>query len=232
MTENESIVAYLDVLGFKKWVWDLIDKDDGTPDVNKFEALGDSLTEALEQAVGTVQEAFIRKTEVGEVMTFQFSDSFVLAAESRVGIELPIIKGLVAFSGELLQEGLACRAGVARGYVYRDQNRGHLFGPAYLKAYQLESEIAFYPRIALEKSVATALLEILDNDPTAIERNSEKQAFVNLFSGCYEYWDPEKSDRARLAIKREFKEVKNRSDRLDLAAKWRWLKASWKRNHK
>lgn len=59
---------------------------------------------------------------------------------------------------QFLNEGFIFRGGVAYGDVYYETDRNLLFGPAINAAYKLENDVANYPRIAIEKSVAEIVI--------------------------------------------------------------------------
>lgn len=58
-----------------------------------------------------------------------------------------------------LSKNFVFRGGVAYGDLYYEKNRSILFGPAVNEAYQLESKVAIYPRIALSNFVAETIIE-------------------------------------------------------------------------
>ena len=58
-----------------------------------------------------------------------------------------------------LAEGFLCRGGIVYGDVYYDLNNNIIFGPAVNDAYKLESTIAVYPNIILEKKLAQDILQ-------------------------------------------------------------------------
>ncbi len=58
-----------------------------------------------------------------------------------------------------IKEKILFRGGVSYGDAYVDSCRSMFFGDAVNKAYKLESEIAIHPRIVIDDSIATAVLE-------------------------------------------------------------------------
>ena len=58
-----------------------------------------------------------------------------------------------------LSKNFVFRGGVAYGDLYYEKDRSILFGPAVNEAYQLESKVAIYPRIALSNFVAETIIE-------------------------------------------------------------------------
>ena len=58
-----------------------------------------------------------------------------------------------------LSKNFVFRGGVDYGDLYYEKDREILFGPAVNEAYQLESKVAIYPRIALSDFVAETIIE-------------------------------------------------------------------------
>lgn len=58
-----------------------------------------------------------------------------------------------------LSKNFIFRGGVAYGDLYYEKERGLFFDPAINEAYQLESKVAIYPRIALSSFVAENIIE-------------------------------------------------------------------------
>jgi hypothetical protein len=60
---------------------------------------------------------------------------------------------------ELIAERFIVRGGVTIGDVYYEENRSLVFGPAISRAYYLESKIAIYPRIVVDKCIVDKFIE-------------------------------------------------------------------------
>lgn len=80
-----------------------------------------------------------------------FSDCYVISETSPAWHVLAAVQALGA---HLLAEGVLTRGAVVQGKVY---HRGRvLFGPAVIEAYELEKEVAKYPRILVTDAVREA----------------------------------------------------------------------------
>lgn len=100
---------------------------------------------------------------------FTFSDCAYIIYDFKDGVEEERKKLGALFEVALcnceqlfikfLNKNFIFRGGVSYGDVYYESNRNLLFGPAINCAYQLESSVAIYPRIAVEPYVAEKLLE-------------------------------------------------------------------------
>lgn len=96
------------------------------------------------------------KTENNDLKTFQFSDSVIRIklTESERNLYCPSgyffheLNELAYAQGQLIIDGILIRGGVSYGNIYFDDN--NLFGPALVKAYELESSYSVYPRIIVD----------------------------------------------------------------------------------
>lgn len=123
----------MDVLGFKRLIK---------------EGREDLIEEAL--AITTAQYQ-------SNITVSAFSDCMVVSMAFRRGVEL---SELIMFTSSLVLHlmhlGVLSRGGIAVGKLRHEG--GIVYGPALIEAYELESQVACYPRVVLSRtSVAQAL---------------------------------------------------------------------------
>ena len=84
---------------------------------------------------------------------------------------------------QFLNRNFIFRGGVAYGDVYYEENRNILFGPGINAAYQLESKVAQYPRIAVENFVAETIQEHWDRTVREMDnpQNDKEKNIYRLF---------------------------------------------------
>lgn len=139
---KNSVVAFIDILGFRKMV------DNSVDNAERF----DNIFRALE--VMKYRKKRNRGTEHKEgMMVSIFSDSIVVS--NRGG---PIIADLeelledvMFIQNDLLRYNIVCRGGISVGPLYHSKSK--VFGPALNKAYDLERKRACYPRVVLEEDI-------------------------------------------------------------------------------
>ena len=138
---REAIITFVDVLGFKKII-----QDSSAEEVSKilkkmryFSAFDES-----EDGEGALPKVI------------QFSDSIIRVRlldsksniEFRYGALFHELNDLVLMQGGLINNGICVRGGVTIGEIYFDNNS--IYGPGFVKAYELESMFANYPRIVID----------------------------------------------------------------------------------
>jgi hypothetical protein len=158
MTYEQRVIAFIDILGFKKEIESTV--IDGVP--------VESRIRILERTLSKIASRFDPKAEwertlggyeskQSSVMT-QFSDSIVasIRLDDPAEVLTYIIQSLYFIQRILIYDaGLTCRGGVCLGYALH--NPLALFGPAVVQAYHLESEVAKYPRIVIHPDVFSIL---------------------------------------------------------------------------
>jgi hypothetical protein len=140
-------VLFLDILGFK----DLVDRE-------KTQTILDVLNIPTELQI---HETGVRRFPFDGTSGMEisaFSDSIVIS--QLVGNDGFGVTQLVHYANHLwvkfLARGVLTRGGIAIGELHH--RNSILFGPAMNHAYKLESQVANYPRIVVEKSVRDQVL--------------------------------------------------------------------------
>ena len=142
---EDRIVAFIDILGFSDMVA-------GTEaDVHKLR----HLTTALDELYNKI---WLWEAD-GSYSPFaftQFSDSIVISSLADSPDSFEMLMQLLIGIMELVDKyDILVRGGIARGSLIHDTTM--LVGPAMVRAYELESKKAVYPRIILEKGLKEQL---------------------------------------------------------------------------
>ncbi|WP_427501078.1 hypothetical protein ACQE3E_21915 [Methylomonas sp. MED-D] len=162
---RDAVVTFIDILGFREIVMT------SEPDVvrRKLTAIKRF---AVPRSVASEDE------EEFEPITIQFSDSIVrvrpVDTETNqmypIGIVFHELLDMVHAQGELVKEGVLLRGGIAYGQIHYDGSV--LYGPALIKAYDLESKYAVHPRIVVEPELIS---ELKSNQYLQSKHNSLEQ---------------------------------------------------------
>lgn len=122
---EQRVVLFLDILGFKRLI--------------------DQQQEGLVAEVLSVTSSAYAGYDISA-----FSDNMAVSIKIETGEELlKIIEFASYLSWQLISKGVLSRGGVAVGNLYH--KNGIIYGPALLNAYYLESQVAIFPRVILEK---------------------------------------------------------------------------------
>lgn len=165
---RQAVITFIDILGFKHLI------STGTfEEVSKKLKTIRRLSAVDDQADG---ESFKPKV-------IQFSDSIIRIRpldseankEYRYGLMFHEMLDLVHIQGELINHGICVRGGVSIGDAHVDDQT--LFGPGFVRAYELESVYANFPRIVLDP----ALIQQLHEDRRlASTHNSLQEEFAYI----------------------------------------------------
>ncbi|BDE73457.1 MAG TPA: hypothetical protein PK306_02720 [Aquabacterium sp.] len=146
---RRSLITFIDILGFKHLIQTSTDAQitEKLATLRRFSA-----TEDDEDGEGF------------EPKVIQFSDSIIrirpLEGASNksfpYGLVFHELHDLVLLQGELIKHGICLRGGIALGDVHFDAQT--VFGPGFVRAYELESGFANFPRIVVDPEVLNDLM--------------------------------------------------------------------------
>ncbi|WP_159478370.1 hypothetical protein [Chryseobacterium sp. 18068] len=143
MKYENRICCFIDILGFKQHINETINVagEDNSEKINSIKNIID-LSKSLTNDHGFSDT---------KVITY-FSDSIVISYEFSEPSQLyHTLNDLLFVSFELANKGYLIRGGVSIGKLIHTNEL--IFGPALVKAYELESKKAIYPRILVEQYV-------------------------------------------------------------------------------
>lgn len=173
---EERLVAFIDILGFKSMVSASEVNSDEFDKIymalTKFNRLTrsskwrDDLVEVEESAQKKGVEQF---KLTGRLASTAFSDSIVISVKVEDNINQmlsSLVAGISYIGNDLLKSGILIRGGITCGKLLNKTN-GMVVGPALIEAYELESNLANYPRIILSDKIIKKL-----NYPIERKRNS------------------------------------------------------------
>jgi hypothetical protein len=132
---------------------------------------------------------FMRRARKTEIKKQLFSDSMIYytSLEERpdrfsiTGIHT-ILSGCASTFFLTLSKGLVCRGGIEIG-IAGEFFKGEVYGPALYQAYQLESEVAEYPRIV----VGNSLLEFIGSEMATAGDDPDSSVRRGMAKKCREY---------------------------------------------
>lgn len=140
---EKRVVTFIDILGYKNIIKET--EKDNVQAVKLLEVMNSISEEQKRNYEGDFSQSTIGK----EISIF--SDSIVISYPIQLGGSLfYILMDLIYLQMELICKSILFRGAVVIGDLYHDRNI--IFGPAMVKAYELESEKAIYPRIIIEKN--------------------------------------------------------------------------------
>ncbi|MGL5981950.1 MAG: hypothetical protein ACRCZR_01370 [Cetobacterium sp.] len=165
---EKRIVAFIDILGFKQMVIDS-EKDGNEEKIQsidkaleffkKFKGKTFKYSELID-IEEDAQKKGVENFRINELLEINyFSDSIIISVKvekERINEILSTFIVYIAALGNLLiKNGILIRGGIDMGNLIH--KNGKVFGSALIKAYNLESAIAIYPRIIISKNLLQKL---------------------------------------------------------------------------
>ena len=183
---EQCIVSFIDVLGFRS----LVDKKTASQLYRIMSRLKDA-TRPLELESKEQMKVLYDTGAINPTYCQSMSDAIVRVAafDRKPNPEIGFrpntdalyfeLEDLVVAQMSLIEQGILVRGGVSIGEVFVDRSGGGLvFGPALIKAYDIEREEATFPRLVIDD----ALLEEFRRNPKLTQYGADEEATKELFS--------------------------------------------------
>lgn len=154
IADKEHLVAFLDILGFRKLI----------KDYSGDKSILNNIKSALELATSNI---VLKGEEIInlDVKYNQFSDCTCISMyhpsiselfnDEITAIIIDMLYTLISFQIDMMKSGLFIRGGLSTGFHYADDNM--IFSKGLIKAYDLESKKAVYPRIILDDELVITI---------------------------------------------------------------------------
>ena len=190
--KSKSIVAHVDILGFK----DLIESYESSKNF-KVDKLGNFIRKAINQSYNMIKSIQPEISKLDPLLSFletlkyrQFSDNFYFSVnyykDEEIESAFHIISTLVALFQRLMLYGnIYVRGAISWGKNLCDENI--IFSEALIYAVELENKIAIYPRIVIDNSLYNNILkngkseQILGLYPELFVKDYTNVIFINPF---------------------------------------------------
>lgn len=214
---EDRYCLYADIIGFTNMI-----KSSNDPVYNP-----KKIKEVLENIIyfkNILNEKNIKKGNV--IAATYFSDSIVISYPSIYEQNLTLLLIDASIIVKMMSKmGLAIRGGISKGLMYHKDEL--CFGPAFISAYTLESHIAFYPRIIIDKTIniqtdCILKTEIGKDDCIYINKKLVKKDFDGIY--CMDLYEVLNDDFDLIKKYRNIilEHIKNESE-LHNIQKWTYL---------
>lgn len=215
---KNKIVAFLDILGFESLIFSLSTQ----PELHK------RINSALKVIKATRDSSLLENTAQRNLEVNQFSDSIAISSEPTMDGFISVIWACGWLQADLLYSGILTRGGISIGPLVHENDL--IYGEAMIKAYQIESSVAVYPRIVIDDEVFKHFN--VGNNIPYLCRDTDGLWFIDPFEfeascpGATELaadgYDPREIYFVELGKHIEI--GLTTADRVDHKAKWQWLK--------
>jgi hypothetical protein len=163
---EDRALAYIDILGFSA----LIQENE----VHK-----------IRSALQLIQShaARLEALPKAPITTSAFSDTIVLSSRNDENGLPYLVHAAAALAAELLMRGILCRGAITNGKLFH--RRDTIYGPALIDAYQMEQQLAIYPRVIINFSVLEKFVEFRNQQLGQSRQRSFSHYFRNDFDNQY-----------------------------------------------
>lgn len=154
---QRSIVAYLDILGFRGKI------EEAEGDSSKIQQIYESLTTA-QSIVNTFKIGYPpRLAGMYKIQGHMFSDTIILSCQTvSEDSVFFVIQDVAILQYLLVMQKCFLRGAITIGDHYQEGNL--VFGPALIKAYEMEHQLAIWPRVIIDPAILNIFsVECLDD---------------------------------------------------------------------
>lgn len=145
---EERILAFIDVLGFSESIKNtIINGQEVIEETKKI----DNLLNNIQWHLNYNKENFDQMLQNSKI-TSHFSDSIIISylMTEESGI-FQILLDILYICTTALHDNFLLRGSIVCDKIYHKENK--IFGPALVKAYEIENKMAIYPRIVLDDGI-------------------------------------------------------------------------------
>jgi hypothetical protein len=157
---EERYCAYIDILGFREMVNRL---EHGTTPLEALRDLLEKIHNPPETNAGGLVQSDFRAQSI--------SDAVALSAARNIAGLGAIIHSINRLAVDLLSQGFFIRGALVKDKLYHDDKI--VLGKALVRAYDLESKTARYPRVMVTREVVDDLREVRDSDVSVLLRRAD-----------------------------------------------------------
>lgn len=141
---EERAIAFIDVLGFSHHI------SKTTKDEKHFKMIQEVFNYISELKEDN-DNGILSQKELGKEVTV-FSDSFVISYPTKMpGSSFYLLLDIIHIQLDMLSKGILMRGATTVGGLFHDDNI--VYGPAMITAYDLESNVAVYPRVLVSEKL-------------------------------------------------------------------------------
>lgn len=157
MKYSEKYILFIDVLGFQAYINSTVNNGlDNEFEIQRFYNFFQILRENLCMDFEKDHLQEIRKKRFfSDASITQFSDSLIITKEAN---SIESLETLILDANHIQLTGsyygFVLRGGIKKGKVIHE--RDLVFGPDFVNAYNMESELAIFPRIVLDSELVTS----------------------------------------------------------------------------
>lgn len=218
---QKRILLFLDILGFRDI---LVDRKDD-----------------IQRILIGIQRRAEDYNRLSDLSYTSFSDSITLSAPIKQdGMSDSISAASLAAHAcqlyiELLREKILCRGSIVIGDLYHQD--GIIFGPAMVRAYEMEQKMAIYPKIAFDQEVKNLITSARLKKSIPSEKRIVREAADGMFylhpfySGFIHLFDWPYDRLTVIGEALEFCDEKIEAYSKKPADEWKRLKYNWLKKH-
>lgn len=160
MEVTPHIILFLDILGYSDKITNSKPPKDENYYLEEVHYLMSSLSEFIAER-NRIVDSNNNDLNLSRFKSLIFSDNILFFAPygneaDKANLYMNLLYGLSAFLFQYKKEDFFFRGGITAGSLYYDEKLHMVYGSGLVKAYELESKSAIYPRIVIDENLTLA----------------------------------------------------------------------------
>lgn len=152
MGVKPHVIMFLDILGYKNMITSATNENDYLSSVHTLMSLLSGYIETYNQGVDERTDCHLNLSRFKSMI---FSDNILFFAPYDSEIDMlnlanNLIYGLSQFLFQYTKSNIFFRGAITAGQLFYDEKLHFVFGTGLVRAYELESDVAIYPRIVID----------------------------------------------------------------------------------
>lgn len=178
---QKSLVAFIDILGFKEMVGEYYSNNNDTLLFNLKTALENAYNKKIKNSEDLNNTPYTFQTkQFSDCVTFSMS----IVDKGAILIQVHVFLKLIGeYQRNLMEYGIFCRGGISFDYHIETDN--FIFSHGLITAYNLENAIATYPRIIIDRNVFETFFEYNSPELKIITNKLLSPYIIEDWDGIY-----------------------------------------------
>jgi hypothetical protein len=150
MKYKKRLILFIDILGFRDFIKNT--QQNYCDEISDFISLINSLHSDLNLNPDTDIRQQMKLLSLENTSISQFSDSIVISTDAIIPEQFEqLIMDVINIISTGYYYGFIFRGAITFGEIYHENNS--MFGPGFIRAFDLEQKLAIYPRVVIDNNV-------------------------------------------------------------------------------
>lgn len=216
MEVKPHVILFLDILGYKNLIGNSLSEKDENEYLTEIHGLMSALSSFIEKRNQQLDQSNKWHLNLSRFRYTIFSDNILFFAPYDSEIDMSnlysnLIYGLSEFLFQYVKDDIFFRGAITKGLLFYDEQLHFVFGSGLIRAYELESNIAVYPRIIID--------DCLKPSPILVgwAQDTDNNWYVDYMTLAYSLLCDDRNGTPLMSQERTLFQIKNQKEAIEVA---------------